>query len=114
MALASSIKSPKASRSPTSRRRILLSFGVARAATLNAHRIYIGVNALDYSGYRDCRPDYIQATQEVFRLGTKQGRESEAISISTPLIELNNTEIIKLGNNWRVPSEKTWSCYPDG
>jgi len=107
LALASSIKSPKASRSPTSRRRILLSFGVARAATLNADRICICVNALDYSGYRDCRPDYIQAIQEVLRLGTKQGREGEAISISTPLIELNKTEIIKVGNNWRVPSEKT-------
>jgi len=52
--------------------------------------------------------------QEVFWLGTKQGREGEAISISTPLIELKKTEILKLGNNWGVRWEKTWSCYPDG
>jgi len=81
------------------RQRIFLSFGLARAETLNADRIYIGVNALDYSGYRDCRPDYIQATQEVFRLGTQQGREGDSLSILTPLIELKKTEIIKLGNN---------------
>ena len=86
---------------------ISLSFSLAWAESLNADRICIGLNALNYSGYRDCRPDYIQAMQEVFWLGTKQGREGEAISISTPLIELNKTEIIKLGNNWRVPSEKT-------
>ena len=52
--------------------------------------------------------------KEVFRLGTKQGRKGEAISISTPLIELKKTEILKLGNNWGVRWEKTWFCYPDG
>jgi len=60
---------------------------------------FIGLNALNYSGYGDCRPDYIQAMKEVFQLGTKQGREGEAIFISTPLIELKKTEIIKVGNN---------------
>ncbi|MEK0189770.1 7-cyano-7-deazaguanine synthase, partial [Microcoleus anatoxicus] len=93
------------------RNTIFLSFALAYAETLGAQRIYIGVNALDYSGYPDCRLDYIQAMQEVFRLGTKQGREGEAIKIITPLIELKKTEIIELGNKLGVPWEQTWSCY---
>ena len=96
------------------RNTIFLSFALAYAETLGAQRIYIGVNALDYSGYPDCRLDYIQAMQEVFRLGTKQGREGEAIKIVTPLIELKKTEIIELGNQLGVPWEKTWSCYSGG
>lgn len=96
------------------RNTIFLSFALAYAETLGAQRIYIGVNALDYSGYPDCRADYIQAMQEVFQLGTKQGREGEAIKIVTPLIELKKTEIIELGNNLGVPWEQTWSCYAGG
>jgi 7-cyano-7-deazaguanine synthase len=93
------------------RNTIFLSFALAYAEAINAQRVYIGVNALDYSGYPDCRPDYIQAMQEVFRLGTKQGREGEPITIITPLINLKKTEIIQLGNSLEVPWEKTWSCY---
>lgn len=93
------------------RNTIFLSFALAYAETLAAERIYIGVNALDYSGYPDCRPDYIQAMQEVFRLGTKLGREGQPITIITPLINLKKTEIIKLGNKLGVPWELTWSCY---
>lgn len=93
------------------RNTIFLSFALAYAETINAGRVYIGVNALDYSGYPDCRPDYIQAMQEIFRLGTKQGREGEPIAICTPLIDLKKTEIIQLGNKLGVPWEKTWSCY---
>lgn len=96
------------------RNTIFLSFALAYAETLEAERIYIGVNALDYSGYPDCRLDYIQAMQEVFRLGTKQGREGEAIKIVTPLIELKKTEIIQLGNKLGVPWQQTWSCYAGG
>ncbi len=93
------------------RNTIFLSFALAYAETIAAERVYIGVNALDYSGYPDCRPDYIEAMQEVFRLGTKQGREGKPISIVTPLINLKKTEIIKLGNQMGVPWELTWSCY---
>jgi 7-cyano-7-deazaguanine synthase len=96
------------------RNTIFLSFALAWAETLAADRIYIGVNALDYSGYPDCRLDYIQAMQEVFRLGTKQGREGNPINIVTPLIELKKTEIIQLGNKLGVPWEQTWSCYAGG
>lgn len=96
------------------RNTIFLSFALAYAETINAQRVYIGVNALDYSGYPDCRPDYIQAMQEVFRLGTKQGREGQQISIMTPLINLKKTEIIQIGNQLGVPWEQTWSCYTGG
>lgn len=93
------------------RNTIFLSFALAYAEAISAERVYIGVNALDYSGYPDCRPDYIQAMQEVFQLGTKQGREGEPIKIVAPLIKLKKTEIIQLGNTLGVPWEKTWSCY---
>jgi len=93
------------------RNTIFLSFALAYAETTIAERVYIGVNALDYSGYPDCRPDYIQAMQEVFRLGTKLGREGQPITIVAPLIHLKKTEIIQLGNQLGVPWELTWSCY---
>ncbi len=96
------------------RNTIFLSFALAYAEAIAAERVYIGVNALDYSGYPDCRPDYIQAMQEVFRLGTKQGREGQAIAIISPLLELRKTEIIQLGNKLGVPWEHTWSCYVGG
>jgi 7-cyano-7-deazaguanine synthase len=96
------------------RNTIFLSFALGYAETIAAERVYIGVNALDYSGYPDCRPDYIQAMQEVFRLGTKQGREGQAISIVAPLINLKKTEIIQLGKQLGVPWELTWSCYAGG
>ncbi|NJM69793.1 MAG: 7-cyano-7-deazaguanine synthase QueC [Scytonema sp. RU_4_4] len=96
------------------RNTIFLSFALAYAETISAQRVYIGVNALDYSGYPDCRPDYIQAMQEVFRLGTKQGRSGQTISINTPLIHLKKTEIIQIGNQLGVPWELTWSCYVGG
>ncbi|WP_460192629.1 7-cyano-7-deazaguanine synthase QueC [Thermosynechococcus sp. FA-CM-4201] len=96
------------------RNTIFLSVALAYAEALGAQTVHIGVNALDYSGYPDCRPDYIAAMQEVYRLGTKQGREGQPIEIVTPLIELHKKDIIRLGNEYGVPWEKTWSCYSDG
>ncbi len=96
------------------RNTIFLSFALAYAEALNASRIYLGVNALDYSGYPDCRGDYLDAMQEVFRLGTKQGREGKPIEIIAPLLHLKKTEIIELGNKLGVPWQKTWSCYAGG
>jgi 7-cyano-7-deazaguanine synthase len=93
------------------RNTIFLSFALAYAEAIAADRVYIGVNALDYSGYPDCRGDYIDAMRSVFRLGTKQGREGDPIEIITPLIELKKTEIIQLGNRLGVPWQQTWSCY---
>jgi 7-cyano-7-deazaguanine synthase len=93
------------------RNTIFLSFALAYAEAIAASRVYIGVNALDYSGYPDCRPDYIEAMRSVYRLGTKQGREGVPIEIITPLIDLKKTEIIQLGDRLGVPWEQTWSCY---
>jgi len=93
------------------RNTIFLSFALAYAEAISASRVYIGVNALDYSGYPDCRPDYIDAMRSVFRLGTKQGREGDPIEIITPLIDLKKTEIIQLGDRLGVPWAQTWSCY---
>nr|MBA3922698.1 7-cyano-7-deazaguanine synthase [Nostocaceae cyanobacterium] len=93
------------------RNTIFLSFALAYAEAIAANQVYIGVNALDYSGYPDCRPDYIEAMQSVYRLGTKQGREGQPIEIVAPLINLKKTEIIELGNKLGVPWSHTWSCY---
>lgn len=93
------------------RNTIFLSFALAYAEAISASRVYIGVNALDYSGYPDCRGDYIDAMRSVFQLGTKQGREGDPIEIITPLIDLKKTEIIQLGNKLGVPWQQTWSCY---
>lgn len=96
------------------RNTIFLSFALAYAEAIAAQKVYLGVNALDYSGYPDCRPDYIEAMQKVFQLGTKQGREGNPIEIVSPLLYLKKTEIIQLGNQLNVPWEKTWSCYQGG
>jgi 7-cyano-7-deazaguanine synthase len=96
------------------RNSIFLSFALAYAEAIAANHVFIGVNAIDYSGYPDCRPDYIAAMQQVFTLGTKQGREGQPIHIQTPLIDLNKPDIIRLGNRLRVPWQLTWSCYSDG
>jgi 7-cyano-7-deazaguanine synthase len=93
------------------RNTIFLSFALAYAEAIGAQRVYIGVNAVDYSGYPDCRPDYIAAMQSVFTLGTKQGREGQTIEIVAPLIELEKTDIIRLGDSLGVPWQLTWSCY---
>ena len=93
------------------RNTIFLSFGLSYAEAIAAERVYVGVNALDYSGYPDCRPDYIEAMQRVFELGTKQGRQGQTIKIVTPLIDLKKTAIIELGDRLGVPWEQTWSCY---
>ncbi len=96
------------------RNTILLSYALAYAEVIDADRIYIGVNALDYSGYPDCRPEYIRAFQEVARLGTKRGVEGRPIEIRTPLIHMTKAEIIKRGMELGVPYELTWSCYRGG
>ncbi len=96
------------------RNTIFLSFALSYAEALGAQRVYIGVNALDYSGYPDCRPDYVAAMQTVFNLGTKVGREGQPILITAPLIDFHKTDIIRRGNELGVPWGQTWSCYSDG
>ena len=97
------------------RNTIFLSFGLAYAETLEANDIFIGVNALDYSGYPDCRPEYITSFQKLANLATKTGVEGESpINIHTPLIDLTKSEIIKKGLSLDVNYGLTHSCYdPD-
>ena len=96
------------------RNTIFFSFALSYAEAIGADRVYAGMNALDYSGYPDCRPDYIRAVQTVFDLGTKRGREGQPITIYTPLLHLKKAEIIQLGDRLGVPWELTWSCYSGG
>jgi len=96
------------------RNTIFLSFALGYAEAVGAQEVHLGVNALDYSGYPDCRPDYLDAMREVYRLGTRQGREGEPIAIVAPLIDLKKTEIVALGDRLGVPWEHTWSCYEGG
>ena len=97
------------------RNTIFLSFALAYAEVVEAHDIFIGVNAIDYSGYPDCRPEYIKAFQDMARIATKAAvQEEEQLKIHTPLIDLKKSEIIKLGLDLNVDYSKTFSCYdPD-
>lgn len=94
------------------RNTIFLSFALAWAEVLGASDIFIGVNALDYSGYPDCRPEYVQAYQRMADLATKAGVEGrQRLTIHTPLINLTKREIILRGQALGVDYALTWSCY---
>jgi 7-cyano-7-deazaguanine synthase len=96
------------------RNTILLSFALAQAEVLGANDIFIGVNAVDYSGYPDCRPEYIAAFQNLARLATRAGVEGAAITIHAPLIALSKAEIVRRGTKLGVDFGATVSCYqPD-
>lgn len=93
------------------RNTVFLSFAVAWAEVLGADDIFLGVNALDYSGYPDCRPEYIEAYQQMANLATKRGVEGHQLSIHTPLISLTKAEIIRRGVDLGVDYSLTRSCY---
>ena len=93
------------------RNTIFISVALSYAEAIDADFIGLGVNALDYSGYPDCRPDYIKKFQELADLANKRGRENNPIKLWTPLLDLNKEEIIELAFDNDVPVEKTWSCY---
>lgn len=93
------------------RNTIFLAFALGWAEVLNAHDVFIGVNAVDYSGYPDCRPEFIQAFQDMANLGTKAGVEGHKIQIHTPLIALSKAEIIQQGMAMGVDYAATVSCY---
>lgn len=100
------------------RNTIFLSFAVAWAEVIGASDIFIGVNALDYSGYPDCRPEYIEAYQRMANLATRAGVEGGTkLTIRTPLIALSKAEIIRLGRDLGIDFSLTSTCYdpsPDG
>jgi len=93
------------------RNTIFLSFAMAWAEVLDCQSIFIGVNALDYSGYPDCRQAYIDAFETMANLATKQGVEGHNLSIITPLIDLNKADIIKIGLSLEVDYSITTTCY---
>ncbi|TXH14956.1 MAG: 7-cyano-7-deazaguanine synthase QueC [Hyphomicrobiaceae bacterium] len=97
------------------RNTVFLSFALSWAEVLGANDIFIGVNALDYSGYPDCRPEYIEAFERMANLATKSGVEGHAhIRIRTPLIQLSKTDIIRKGLQLGVDYSLTSTCYdPD-
>jgi 7-cyano-7-deazaguanine synthase len=93
------------------RNTILLSLALAYAEVLGAGDIFIGVNAVDYSGYPDCRPDFIAAYQDMARLATRAGVGGAELNIHSPLIRLSKAEIIAVGMKLGVDYSKTVSCY---
>ncbi len=93
------------------RNTIFLSFALGWAEVLGARDIFIGVNVLDYSGYPDCRPEYIAAFQQMADLATKAGVEGARLRIHTPLIQLTKAQIIRKGRELGVDFDLTLSCY---
>ena len=93
------------------RNTIMLSLALAWAEVLGSRDIFVGVNAVDYSGYPDCRPEYIAAFEKMANLATKAGVEGVKLSIHAPLIDLSKAEIIRLGSQLGVDYGLTVSCY---
>jgi len=93
------------------RNTIFLSIALGWAETLEARDIFIGVTAVDYSGYPDCRPEFIRAFENMANLATKAGVEGDCFNIHTPLIELSKAEIIRQGTDLGVDYSQTVTCY---
>ena len=93
------------------RNTVFLSLALAWAEVLGSFDIFIGVNALDYSGYPDCRPEYISSFEKTANLATKAGVSGSSFRIHTPLIDLTKSEIVKVGMNLGVDYSLTSSCY---
>ncbi|MBV8234526.1 MAG: 7-cyano-7-deazaguanine synthase QueC [Acidimicrobiia bacterium] len=93
---------------------IFLSVAMGVAEARRADAVYLGVNALDYSGYPDCRPAFIDSFRRTAALALKRGVEGDPVDVRTPLIDLTKAEIVRLGVDVGVPLELTWSCYLGG
>jgi 7-cyano-7-deazaguanine synthase len=100
------------------RNTVFLSLALAFAESIGASDLFIGVNAIDYSGYPDCRPEYIRAFEAMANLGTKAGVEGTAkFRVHTPLLDKSKRQIVELGTKLGVDFSQTWTCYdpsPDG
>jgi 7-cyano-7-deazaguanine synthase len=90
---------------------IFVSFAASFAEAVGARVIFIGANAVDYSGYPDCRPAFFRKFQAALDQGLKAGVEKKGVRILTPLIDLTKEDIVRLGRKLGVPFQKTWSCY---
>ena len=93
---------------------IFLSFAASYAEAIGARTIFIGANAVDYSGYPDCRPEFIRSYQAMLARGLKSSVEGKGIKVVTPLIHLSKSRIVKLAVKLKVPLHLTWSCYNGG
>lgn len=93
------------------RNTIFLSFALSYAEAIGAEVIVIGANAVDFSGYPDCRPAYYAVMQKMIALATKAGVEGKKIKILPPLLNKTKAQIIRLGRRLKVPYQLTWSCY---
>lgn len=93
---------------------IMLSVAAGICESFNADRIYIGVNSVDYSGYPDCRPEFIEAFEKAINKGTKAGVEGHPIKIVTPIQHASKADIVRLGKKLGAPLHLTWSCYEGG
>jgi 7-cyano-7-deazaguanine synthase len=93
------------------RNTVMLSLALGWAEVLGAQHIYVGINAVDYSGYPDCRPEYLAAFESLAKLATKAGVEGNSLKIHAPLIDLSKSNIIRLGSSLGVDYSMTVSCY---
>jgi len=93
---------------------ILLSLAAGLCETEGGDAIFIGANAIDYSGYPDCRPEFFEAYEEVLRVGTKGGVEGRPIRVEAPILRMTKAEIVRLGTELKAPLHLTWSCYKGG
>jgi 7-cyano-7-deazaguanine synthase len=93
---------------------IMLSVAAGLCESVDADRIYIGANVIDYSGYPDCRPEFFYAFEKMINVGTKSGVEGHPIRIETPILQCSKADIVKLGKKLEAPLHLTWSCYEGG
>ena len=93
---------------------LMLSLAAGLCETEDGEAIFIGANAVDYSGYPDCRPEFFRAFEEVLKVGTKAGVEGRPIRVETPIMHMSKADIVRLARKLNAPLELTWSCYSGG
>ena len=93
------------------RNTIFVAIGLSLAEARGATQVALGINAMDYSGYPDCRPDYLEAYQKLASLSSRVGREGKGITLWAPLLDWEKTKIFKEALRLQIPIEQTWSCY---
>ncbi len=96
------------------RNTVFIAIGLSLAEARSAERLVLGVNAVDYSGYPDCRPDYLAAFQQLADLASKAGREGHGTRLWAPLVQWSKTQIVREALRLGVPVQDTWSCYSGG
>lgn len=93
---------------------VFLSVAAGLCESVDADRIYIGANVVDYSGYPDCRPEFFEQYEKMLAVGTKAGVEGQPIKIITPILHSSKADIVRLGKKLKAPLQLTWSCYNGG